>query len=264
MKYKMIVSDMDGTLLRSDCTLSEKNKVSIRRAVENGVKFVLATGRPIQGVRSYAEELGLSGVVITYNGAVVVDLPSEEILYEETMDKHDAELSLRLGDEYDTTMCIWSRGRLFVNKMNERAEDYMKISGVEPILATDYSAILKDGITKILWYDHPEMIGKMPFIMEEKGFLSTTFCLSRPYFLEFFSSRASKAAALSRVCEICGITPSDVIAIGDAPNDLSMLEFAGLGIAMENALEEVRSVVCEVTRSNDNDGVAAVIEKYIL
>ncbi len=264
MKYKMIVSDMDGTLLRSDCTISSKNVDAIHKAIGQGIKFVLATGRPIQGVRDYAAKLGLSGPIITYNGAVVVDFPSEKILYEECMDRHDAELSLTLGQEYDTTMCIWSKGRLFVNKMNERADDYMKISGVEPVLVTDFSEILDDGITKILWYDTPEMIGRMPDEMAKKGFTSTTFCLSRPYFLEFFSSKASKAAALAKICEINGIAPAEVIALGDAPNDLSMLEFAGLGVAMDNALDEVKAAVNTVTKSNDEDGVAEVIENLIL
>jgi len=264
MKYRMIVSDMDGTLLRTDCTISKRNADAIRRATDSGIKFVLATGRPIQGVRSYAAMLGLSGPVITYNGAVVVDLDTEEILYEESMNRADAELSLRLGQEYDTTMCIWSKGRLYVNKMNDRADDYMKISGVEPILVTDFSEILDSGITKILWYDTPEMIGRMPDEMAKKGFISTTFCLSRPYFLEFFSSNVSKAAAVGKVCEINGISNDEVIALGDAPNDLSMLEFAGLGVAMENALDEVKAAVSTVTKSNDDDGVAEVIERFVL
>ena len=264
MKYRMIVSDMDGTLLRSDCTISERNADAIRHATDSGIKFVLATGRPIQGVRDYAAMLGLSGPVITYNGAVVVDLATEEILYEESMNRADAELSLRLGQEYDTTMCIWSRGQLYVNKINGRAEDYKKISGVEPVVVTDYTKILDQGITKILWYDTPEMIGQMPDVMAAKGFTSTTFCLSKPYFLEFFSSNVSKAAAVGKVCEINGISPDEVIAIGDAPNDLSMLEFAGLGVAMENALDEVKAAVSTVTKSNDDDGVAEVIERYIM
>lgn len=264
MNYKMIASDMDGTLLGSDCRISDKNKAAIRKAVDKGIVFVLATGRPIQGVRSYAEELGLDGAAITYNGAVVADLASGKILYEQSMDRRDAELSLRLGTEYDTTMCIWSQGKLYVNKLNDRAYDYMTISGVEPILAEDFGDILDAGITKILWYDDPEMIGRMPAEMAKKGFSDTTFCLSRPYFLEFFSSRVSKAAALEKLCEIHKVTPAEVIAMGDAPNDLPMLEFAGMGVAMGNALPEVKAVAGHVAPSNDDDGVAAVIEKFVL
>lgn len=260
----MIAVDMDGTLLDSSCRISERNTRAIRAAVDGGITFVLATGRPIQGVREYAALLGLVGPVITYNGAVIVDIATEEILYEQSMDKADAALAIELGLHYDTTMCIWSRGRLYVNKLNERAHDYKKISGVEPILVEDYDCLIQAGITKILWYDDEDMIAKMPQEMAAKPFRETSFCLSRPYFLEFFSSKASKAAAVSRLCEIYGISPEEVITIGDAPNDLSMIRFAGLGIAMDNAHEEVKAAAKYVTTTNDEDGVAAVIEKYIL
>ena len=260
MKYKLIATDMDGTLLTSASEISPKNAEAIRSAVNAGIKVVLATGRPIQGVRKYIAKLGLCGPVITYNGAVIADSATEEILYEVSMNRADAELSLKLGTEYDTTMCIWSRGQLYTNKLNDRAYDYMKISGVEPILVTDFAGILDRGITKILWYDDVEMIGQMPAEMATKGFRETEFCLSRPFFLEFFSSKASKANAIAKLCEMYDITPAEVVAFGDAPNDLSMIEFAGLGVAMGNALPEVKDVADMVTATNDEDGVAVVIE----
>ena len=264
MKYKLIALDMDGTLLSSKNEISERNYSVIHAAIDRGVKVVLATGRPIQGVRKYLAALDLDGPVITYNGAVIADSATEEILYEVSMNRDDAELSLKLGTEYDTTMCIWSRGQLYTNKLNDRAYDYMKISGVEPILVTDFTEILDRGITKILWYDEVEMIGRMPCEMATKGFRETEFCLSRPYFLEFFSSRASKANAIAKLCEMYDITPSEVIVMGDAPNDLSMIKFAGLGVAMGNALPEVIAAADFVAPTNDEDGVAAVIEKFVL
>ncbi len=264
MKYKMIAVDMDGTLLGSDCTVSERNARAIRAAMDKGVRIVLATGRPIQGARDYISELGLGGAVITYNGAVIVDAHTEKIIFEQSMDADDAALVIRLGQEYDTTMCIWSRGKLYVNKLNERAYDYMTISGVEPILAEDYSEMIRSGVTKILWYDDEKMIGRMPQEMAAKPFRETSFCLSRPYFLEFFSSKASKANALKKVCEMYGIAPEEIIAVGDAQNDLSMIEFAGMGVAMGNALDEVKKAADFVTATNDDDGVAKVIEKFIL
>lgn len=260
MKYKLIATDMDGTLLNSESEISPRNAEAIHSAEKAGIKVVLATGRPIQGVRKYLAHLGLCGPVITYNGAVVADSVTEEILYEQSMSRSDAELALRLGQEYDTTMCIWSRGQLYANKLDDRAYDYMKISGVEPILVTDFTEILDRGITKILWYDDVKMIGRMPAEMATKGFCETSFCLSRPYFLEFFSSRASKANAIAKLCEMYGITPDEVVVFGDAPNDLPMIEFAGLGVAMGNALPELKEVADTITVTNDEDGVAAVIE----
>ena len=264
MKYKMIAVDMDGTLLGSDRKISARNARAIRSAVDRGIRFVLATGRPIQGVRDYADSLGLDGAVITYNGAVIVDLATEEILFEQSMNKDDAALAIKLGQEYDTTMCIWSGGQLYVNKLNDRAYDYMNISGVDPVLVEEFDTLIQRGITKVLWYDDVDMIGRMPSEMAKQPFRETSFCLSRPFFIEFFSSKASKAAAISRLCEMHGIKPEEVITIGDAPNDISMIEFAGLGVAMGNAHDEVKAAAKYVTVSNDEDGVAAVIEKFVL
>lgn len=264
MKYKMIAVDMDGTLLNSNGEISERNTHAIRCAMDRGVRFVLATGRPIQGVRDYADKLGISGPVITYNGAMIVDAVTEEILYEQGMDRDDAALAMELGRQYDTTMCIWSKGQLYVNKLNDRAYEYMKISGVEPVLVEDYDSLIHDGITKILWYDDEDMIGRMPAEMATKPFSETSFCLSRPFFIEFFSNKVSKANAISKLCEVYGILPEEVITIGDAPNDLPMIEFAGLGVAMDNADDSVKAAAKYVTATNDEDGVAAVIEKFVL
>lgn len=260
MKYKLIATDMDGTLLSSKSEISERNTAAIRKAMDNGITVILATGRPIQGVRHFAAQLGIRGPVITYNGAVVADSVTKEIMYEQGMTRDDAKLALRLGQEYDTTMCIWSRGQLYVNKLNDRAYDYMTISGVEPVLVTDFDSLIRQGITKILWYDDVEMIGRMPAEMATKGFRETSFCLSRPYFLEFFSSKVSKANAIAKLCEMYGITPEEVVAFGDAPNDLPMIEFAGLGVAMGNADECVKAAADMTTVTNDEDGVAVVIE----
>lgn len=264
MKYKMIAVDMDGTLLNSDGKISVGNAKAVRAAVDHGIIFVLATGRPIQGVRKYADSLGLDGAAITYNGAVCVDLATDGIIYEQGMDKDDAALAIELGQEYDTTMCIWSRGQLYVSKLNDRAYDYMKISGVEPILVEDYGKLIGQGITKILWYDDVDMIGRMPAEMAKHPFRETSFCLSRPFFIEFFSSKVSKAAAIDRLCRHYGISREEVIAMGDAPNDLPMIEYAGLGVAMGNADDCVKAAAKFVTSTNDEDGVAAVIEKFIL
>ena len=137
---------------------------------------------------------------------------------------------------------------------NKNAEE------IYQVFLEDVQCIIQEPQPEILAPDETE---EMPAEMATKGFCETSFCLSRPYFLEFFSSRASKANAIAKLCEMYGITPDEVVVFGDAPNDLPMIEFAGLGVAMGNADECVKAVADMTTVTNDEDGVAVVIEEIL-
>ena len=107
MKYKLIASDMDGTLLNSKGLITDGTLSSIRKIVDEGVIFMVATGRPVQGVEKYNSLLQLKGPVLTYNGAVVIDVETHEVLFERGLIREDSEKILELGEKYDVTMCIW-------------------------------------------------------------------------------------------------------------------------------------------------------------
>lgn len=145
--------------------------------------------------------------------------------------------------------------------MNDRIHEYKKISGVEPLPA-DYNKLLEQGITKILWYDEPERIDEILGELSEDMFSEVTLCKSQPVFLELFNKNVSKAEAIKKIGEYYGIKQEETIAIGDEINDLSMIEYAGLGVAMGNAKEEVKKIANYITDSNDEDGVRKVIEVY--
>lgn len=148
--------------------------------------------------------------------------------------------------------------------MDERAAKYSELSGTPPIKYENIEELIGKGINKILWYDEVERINE--FQKELQGKLSSTvnFHTSQPFFLEFVDVNASKAIALEKLGEYYGIKREEMIAIGDGFNDLSMIEYAGLGVAMENAPSEIKEAADFVTLSNEDDGVAYVIEKFIL
>ena len=148
--------------------------------------------------------------------------------------------------------------------MNELAIKYSTISGTEPVLYTEIEQLIEKGINKILWYDDVERIEE--YERELKTILSPTvnFHTSQPFFLEFVDINASKAIALEKLGSHYGICKEEMIAIGDGYNDLSMIEYAGLGVAMENAPQEIKQAADFVTLSNEDDGVAYVIDKFIL
>ena len=264
MEYKLIAADMDGTLLNQCGEITPRTQEAIRKAVAKGVIFSVSTGRPIQGVGIYQHILNLKAPFITYNGAMIVASDTHEILFRQELEKEDARKILKAGRDYNTTMCVWSGNKLYGNVLNDRIHDYKKLSRVEPELIEDEEALLEQGITKILWYDEADSILRWQDELAIKDFTSTAFCTSKPVFLEFFHSQVSKALALEKIGEMYHISREEMIAVGDGFNDLSMIEYAGLGVAMGNAPEEIKKKAAYVTSSNEEDGIACVIEKFIL
>lgn len=262
MKYKLIAADMDGTLLNSQSVITEKTRDAIHRVVEKGVIFTICTGRPIQGVERYNDVLNLDSPFITYNGAMIVMGKSREILFEQHLTPDGARDVLTWGKRFNTTMIAWSNNKLYVNALNDRVNEYKWLSGVEPVLITDEEEIINNDITKILWYDRPEEIERFQEILKDKLGEGVTYCTSKPAFLEFFDSRVSKAVAMEKIGERFGIKREEMVAIGDGFNDLSMIEYAGMGVAMANAPEEIKKKADYITLSNDDDGVAYFLDKF--
>ena len=267
MNYKLVAVDMNGTLLNSRREIAEKTVAAVQQVVEKGVVFAICTGRPVQGVKKYTRLLDLQGPIITYNGAMIVDIGRERpdrLLFEQGLGAEDARQIWRLGQSYGVTMCVWSANRLYSNRLDELTRKYSELSGMEPQLAGDIEELLPAGVTKILWYAEAAQIQRCVQTIPAALFDEVTFCTSQPIFLEFFSSRVSKAAAMAKIGEIYNIKPNEMIAIGDGLNDLSMIEYAGLGVAMGNAEPEVKACAQYITDTNDNEGVRQVLEKFIL
>lgn len=264
MGYKLVALDMDGTLLNSKGEISKRTLEAIHKAQDKGVLVTACTGRPLQGVDKYNGLLEIDGPVIIYNGAMIVHTRTREILFEEKLNTEDARRILELGKKYNTTMCVWSQNKLYGNVLNDRINEYKKLSDVVPHLIEDYEELLAQGITKILWNDEVERVNHFLEVLEKEAFQAVSFCTSKPIFLELFSSKVSKAVAMETIGKLYHIDQSEMIAIGDGKNDLSMIKYAGLGVAMGNAPDEVKEEADVVTSSNDCDGIAEIIESYIL
>lgn len=264
MKYKLMAVDIDGTLLDSQSVLRDETVEAITHAVKKGLVFTIATGRPIQGVVQFNERLGLDLPYITYNGAMVVMGSSREILYETRLTYEDAKCVYQLGLDYGTTIIVWSKNVLYVSEMNDRARKYAEQACTPAVLLNDVDAILRAGATKILWYDDIATIDKFNAEVGASVGEGVNFHTSKPYFLEFVDKQASKAIAMERLGEHYGIQREEMIAVGDGDNDLSMIEWAGLGVAMGNAKDSVKSRADYITLTNDEHGVAHVINEFIL
>lgn len=264
MKYKLVAMDMDGTLLNSKGALTVDTLYAIKKAKDEGIIFTLATGRPISGVVKFLEMLDFKAPIITYNGAMLIDPTDHRIIFKKDLLAKDAITIFNLGNSLNQTMCIWCDNNLYANRSDERLEKYKKISGNEPTIISDISELAVRGVTKILWYDDAEKISVMKESINPSIFESVTFTTSQPHFLEFFNSEVSKGVALEKLAQELGIKQEEVVAIGDGLNDLPMIKYAGLGIAMENGHKELRDAAKYVTLSNDDDGIACAIFNLLI
>ncbi len=263
MQYKLVAVDIDGTLLNSQGIITEKTQQAIQRIIEKGVIFTICTGRPIQGVERFNRLLNLDEPFITYNGAMIVMGKSRKILYEQGLTAEDARNVLAWAKKLKTTYVIWSNNQLYANELNEKVHDYKKLSTVEPLLAEDEEALIRNGITKILWYDDADKIEGYQNTLEGQLGDGVSYYTSKPTFLEFVDKRVSKAMAMEKLGEHFGIKAEEMMAIGDGFNDLPMIEYAGMGVAMSNAPEAIKEKADYVTLSNDEDGIAHVLDQFI-
>lgn len=265
MKYKLIAVDMDGTLLNDERIITPDTLDAVNQAVGRGVIFTISTGRPIQGVDKYNGELKLKSPIITYNGAMIVVSNTREVLFSQTLLAEDAMAILNYGRKLDVTMCVWAQNKLYCSELNDKAYAYASLSGVTPVLLRDEQTLAQEGITKILWYGDAQYIADAQANLQADDFAKVTFCTSQPIFLEFFNSDVSKAVAMQKIGEIYNIRRDEMIAIGDGYNDLSMIQYAGLGVAMANAPDGVKQRADYVTeRTNNCGGIAEVIRKFVI
>lgn len=265
MQYRLIALDLDYTLLATDRTISERNKRAIQRAVEKGATVVLATGRPFGGTKQFCAQLEMTQPVITNGGAVVCDGGTGEVLFDINLDQELARTLIAHLHERNCYHQIYDRSPDFMTESyNMYTELYVYVTGMHWRTVGDFLKLPVIDTPKILAVDMASRLrGIAEGIRERWGDL-VNVGLSRPYFMEIYDRRAHKGAALQRLTERMGLSAENVIAIGDSEIDRSMIEYAGLGVAMKNSTPDVLAAADLVAPGNDEDGVAWVIEKYVL
>lgn len=266
--YKLIALDMDGTLLRTDKTISQRTKDSIKKAKEKGVKVVLASGRPIEGIDRSLEELDLiseEDYVLSYNGSLVQNTLTKEIISSETLTGNDIHTLYKLSKELGVNIHAFAETYgLITPKTSTYTEREAEINGVE-IKEMDFDKFHKeDKVVKIMFIDEPDILQKAIDNLPKEYYEKYTIVRSAPYFLEFLHINANKGNGVEALSKYLGISKEEIICVGDAGNDKHMIEYAGLGVAMGNAMKEIKEIAQYIAKSNDEDGVAEVIEKFIL
>ena len=268
MKYKLLVLDLDGTLTNSKKEITRHTKETLIKAQEAGLKVVLASGRPTYGVAPLANELELQkyeGYILAYNGGEIIDWKTRELMYEKQLDSDLLPYLYRCAKENDFAIVTYENEYVLTEKpddeyvLKEALLNVMKIKKVDNFLEA-----VKHPITKCLIVGEPSWLALLEKEMYEKLKDRMGVFRSEPYFLELVPKGIDKAQSLSVLLEEIGMTKNEMIAIGDGFNDLSMIQYAGLGIAMENAQDVVKQAADFITLSNEEDGVAYAVEKFYL
>ena len=268
MDYQMLVLDLDGTLTNSRKEITEPTRKALIEIQEAGKHVVLASGRPINGVRPLAKKLELErfgGYMLSFNGARITQCSTGNVVYNRTL---PAEV---IGP-------IFEFARSYPGVDVATYDDDHIISGLEPnkytkiessinsmpiIQTSDFVSYVDFPINKLLIPGEPAVLEEMIPVLKEKYHSLLNISRSEPYFLEIMPQNIDKAYSLQKLLSSIGLTADSMICCGDGYNDVSMIEYAGLGVAMENAQPIVKDTADFITKSNDDDGILYVINQFL-
>lgn len=267
MKKKILVLDLDGTLTNEKKEITPKTKDALMKMQKEGHTVVLASGRPTRGVDPVRKELDLDqydGYTLAFNGARITRCSTGEVIYQQTLPEDIVPEIFELADELGIGMMTYDTDGIVGNLHNDEfMEIEAMINQAEIRHLKNPANAINQPVNKCLGTAPVDIAPDVEKKFAEKFGDRISVSRSEAFFIELSPKGVDKAASLAKLCEILGCTKDDVIACGDGFNDISMIEFAGLGVAMENAHEPVKEVADYITRSNEEDGVAHVIHKYI-
>lgn len=265
MRYKLIISDFDGTLRNSEGIISEGNAAAIRNFAALGGVFAICTGRMVSSILPYAKSLNLCGLIVAYQGGVIVDIESGNYVRDVRLPMPSAVKICEFLEERNYHIHVYDGDTFYVNKDDDFRMYYENICRVKGILTKNISETVRaKGIAphKILVMcdlNDRERIYREAQAQFGKEFYVTT---SSENLIEFGTLGCDKGSAVEYLAAHYGISLDETIAIGDNYNDIPMLKTAGLGVAVENAEKAVKESADLLTRSCDEDGVGYIIRRY--
>ncbi len=266
---QMIALDLDGTLTNSNKEITPKTKAALMKAQEQGIRLILASGRPVHGIMPLAKELELekhNGYILSFNGGKIINCETEEIVFEQAleMDQYFKVFDVLKPFMHNMSLMTYENNSIITETPNDKyvkEEAWInKISIKQVMSLEDY---IYFPVVKFLGGGEPEYMAQIEPIVKEGLGAGFDVYRSMPYFLEILSEGIDKAASLDRMFAKLGLSSENLMAFGDGFNDLTMLKYAGCGVAMENAVDAVKEVADYVTKSNNEDGIAYALEELL-
>ena len=255
----MLVLDLDDTLLTDDHTISVENAAMLFKAQELGVYVILASGRPTPAMIAYAKELQLdNSYMISYNGAVITDLKEDKVIFEQTLTQGQIHELYDYSLKSKTHIITYVNGKIVSETDSEYIEIEKNITGLEHNKVLSFKEEVRSSAVKCILLEEPT------YLKEVEKDLKTAMphlsvSMSKPFFLEVAQNGIDKGASIKFLAEKLNILQSEIIAVGNAGNDLTMIEYAGLGVWVDNVDPELRDKGDFIVASNNDHGVAEVV-----
>lgn len=274
---RLIMLDIDGTLTNEKKEITKKTKEALIKAQEKGARLVLASGRPTSGLQGYAKELEMDkhhGIFVSFNGAKVTDCMTGEVLFNDTMTVEQGQAVLQHMKKFDVKPMIDKGEYMYVNDVYNcdityKGEPFNIIkyearnNRFKLCEKSDLAAFADYPLNKILTAGTPEYLEKHYIEMMEPFKDNLNCMFTAAFYFEFTSKGIDKAKALDTALIPMGYKREEMIAFGDGHNDISMIKYAGIGVAMDNAVDDLKKAADEVTLSNEEDGIAYTLNKYM-
>lgn len=263
---KALVLDIDGTLTNSKKEITPATRQAIQNLMKRGQKVILASGRPTPGMRRYERELELEkygGYLLSFNGAKIVDCYTGEIIYQRLLPLTLLSGMYRFAKNNGCGLITYLGSEVIsAFPMDKYVELEARINGLPVKEVENFLEFVDFDINKCLMTAEPEKAERLEKELREQYGDRASIYRSEPFFIEIMPKDVNKAASLDKILPVLGVTRENTVCCGDGFNDISMIEYAGVGVAMENAQQAVKEAADYVTATNDEDGLVQVIEKF--
>lgn len=263
---RIIALDLDDTLLRSDLSISHRTRHAIKLTENAGVTVVLASGRIPEAMEHPSRLLGLEkrpGYLVSNNGALIQESHTSKTIHEAKLESSLALQICDLADAEGFALQLYQDDIMYVSRRNEYSNVDQRVTGLRQVLVENFRAMVGAGCYKLIIPGDPKVLADVEKIIGTYLGTNITMFTSRPSFLEIMAGNTDKGAALAKIAGILGVGADEVLAIGDSMNDEAMIRWAGVGVAIGNADDRIKKIANIVAdNTNDNDGVAEIIEKY--
>lgn len=260
---RLIATDLDDTLLDAHSDVTARTIAAVRRAMDAGALFSLSSGRMTEAMLPLAEKLGVNAPMILYNGALIYDLRTGRTLFSNAIPAETALAVVRMLEEMHLYVQAYPGKGYYCHRRNAFTEGYersIRVPATE--LGVPVSQWMQGDMVKLLAIAQPEELDRaLPTL--RKAFPNVNFMKSRPHYCEIVIQGVDKGVALRTLGEKTGVPVDEIMAFGDGQNDVSMLAAAGIGVAMENAVDDCKRVAKRIAPRNTEDGVAQVIEEML-
>lgn len=263
MDIKLLISDIDGTLLNEKKEITEYTKKALNNFVEEGRQFILATGRAHISAKKILDNIGLEGILISYNGAKITDTRNNEVMYHNPINEEITRKLIEYSKIKNVHLNLYIGDDWFVEKKeSEKSTFYKNMSKVEP-KEVDFYNLGKVETTKALFFEEHDKLKEIERELKEEIGEYVDFTYSSKNFLEILNKGVNKGSAVKKVIDLLNISKDNCIAFGDELNDYEMLKYVKYGVAMGNANEKLKNEIVHKTLTNSENGVAKFIEEAV-